>query len=321
MHRIMKIKYLLLIGMLGLGAGTLQAQQESHYTQFMYNKLYLNPAFAGAEGFASFVGIYRNQWMGFEGAPVSQLVSFNTPFFGQRVGFGIVLNHDNIGILNRWNGSLSYSYDLLNRPNASLRIGFQGSAKYYQMDFADPNLIIADPSDPSILYNMMTSDVYWNVGAGLHLAVNNFFFGVSAPSLIENVIGYNPNNNVETAAESRHYYAMTGFALPVSNHLVMRSSVLGKYVKNAPIDVDINLSFEFNEKFTTGLSYRVGGDGAGDSIDVLLFGQLTRMFGLGLAYDYSLSDIMDSSAGSAEALVRIDLVKGSDNLKNPRFFY
>ena len=272
----MKIKYLLLIVLLGLGASTLNAQQESHYTQFMYNKLYLNPAFAGAEGFGSFVGIYRNQWMGFEGAPVSQLVSFNTPFFGQRVGFGVVLNHDNIGIMNKWNGALSYSYDLLNRPNAMLRIGFQGSAKYYQMDFADPNLIIADPADPSIQYNMMTSDVYWNVGAGLYLSVKNFFFGVSAPGLIENVIGYNPNNNVETAAEVRHFYAMTGFALPVSNDLTMRSSLLAKYVKNAPIDVDINLSFEFNKRFTTGLSYRVGGDGYGDSVDILLFGQLTK---------------------------------------------
>ncbi|MBK7343371.1 MAG: type IX secretion system membrane protein PorP/SprF [Saprospiraceae bacterium] len=317
----MKIKNLLLIVLLGLGVSTLHAQQESHYTQFMYNKLYLNPAFAGAEGFGSFVGIYRNQWMGFEGAPVSQLVSFNTPFFGQRVGFGVVLNHDNIGIMNKWNGALSYSYDLLNRPNAMLRIGFQGSAKYYQMDFSDPNLIISDPADPSIQYNMMTSDVYWNVGAGLYLSVNNFFFGVSAPGLIENVIGYNPNTIVETAAEARHFYAMTGFALPVSNDLMMRSSVLAKYVKHAPIDVDINLSFEFNKRFTTGLSYRVGGDGYGDSVDILLFGQLTRMFGLGLAYDYSLSDIMDSSAGSAEVLLRIDLVKGSDNLKNPRFFY
>ncbi len=321
MQRIMKIKYLLLIVLLGFGASTLHAQQESHYTQFMYNKLYWNPAFAGAEGFGSFVGIYRNQWMGFEGAPVSQLVSYNTPFFGQRVGFGVVLNHDNIGIMNKWNGALSYSYDLFNRPNAMLRIGFQGSAKYYQMDFADPNLIISDPADPSIQYNMMTSDVYWNVGAGLYLSVNNFFFGVSAPGLIENVIGYNPNANVETAAEIRHFYAMTGFALPVSSDLTMKSSLLAKYVTNAPIDVDINLSFEFNKRFTTGLTYRVGGDGYGDSVDILLFGQLTRMFGLGLAYDYTLSDIMDSSGGSAEVLLRVDLVKGSDNLKNPRFFY
>lgn len=321
MPRIMKTKFSLLIILCGLWAGTLRAQQESHYTQFMYNKLYLNPAFAGAEGFASFVGIYRNQWLGFEGAPVSQLVSFNTPFFGQRVGFGVVLNHDQIGIMNKWNGALSYSYDLLNKPNALLRIGFQGSARYYQMDFTDPNLIIADPSDPSIIYNDMTSDVYWNVGAGLYLSVNNFYFGVSAPGLIENVIGFNPNNNVETAAESRHFYAMTGFALPVSNRLVMRSNVLGKYVQNAPIDVDINLSFEFNKRFTSGLSYRIGGDGYGDSVDLLLFGQLSRMFGLGISYDYSLSDIMDSSSGSAEVLLRLDLVKGSDNLKNPRFFY
>ena len=237
-----------------------------------------------------------------------------------RVGFGVVLNHDQIGIMNQLRGALSYSYDLINRPNAILRIGLQGSAKYYRMDFADPNLNIADPSDPSIIDNMTTNDTYFNVGAGVYLAVNNFFFGLSAPSLIENVIGFNPANNVDVASERRHYYAMTGFAIPVSSRVVMRSAVLGKYVANAPIDVDINLSFEFDRKFTGGLSYRIGGDGFGDSIDFLLFGQLSRMVGLGLSYDYTLSDIMETSSGSVEALLRVDILKGSDNLKNPRFF-
>lgn len=312
----------LTIALILLGSITaLRAQQESHYTQFMYNKLYLNPAFAGAEGFGSFVGIYRNQWMGFEGAPVSQLLSFNTPFFGQRVGFGVVINHDQIGIMNNWNGALSYSYDLLNRPNAILRVGLQGSAKYFQVDFSDPSLVITDPNDPSILDNMTTNDVYWNVGTGIYLSVNNFFFGASAPRLIENIIGFNPNGNNPHARERRHFYVMTGFALPVSSNVMMRSSVLGSYVQHAPIDVDINLGFEFNKRITTGISYRVGGDGSGDSVDLLLFGQLTQKLGLGLAYDYSLSEIRNSSSGSIEALLRFDLIGSSDNLKNPRFFF
>ncbi|MCO6485214.1 MAG: type IX secretion system membrane protein PorP/SprF [Saprospiraceae bacterium] len=302
-------------------AGRLEAQQESHYTQFMYNKLYLNPAFAGAEGFGSFIGIYRNQWMGFEGAPVSQLVSYNTPFLSRRVGFGLLFNHDKIGIMNNWSGALSYSYDLLNRPNAMLRVGFHGSARYFQVDFADPDLVIADPNDPSILTNQSTDDIYYNVGAGLYLSINNFFFGASIPRIIENVIGFNPNSGTSTAKESRHYYVMSGFALPLSKRTTMRSSVLGKYVQHAPVDVDVNLSFEFNRRLTTGVSYRVGGDGAGDSVDFLLFGQLTRILGLGLAYDYSLSEISDNTSGSIEALLRVDLLRSSDNLKNPRFFF
>ncbi|MBP6183429.1 MAG: type IX secretion system membrane protein PorP/SprF [Saprospiraceae bacterium] len=317
----MKFKLYTIALLLFSSISVVHAQQESHYTQFMYNKLYLNPAFAGAEGFGSFVGIYRNQWMGFEGAPVSQLVSFNTPFLGQRVGFGLVLNHDKIGIMNNWNGALSYSYDLLNKPNAILRVGLQGSAKYFQVDFADPNLIIADQNDPSILDNQTTNDIYWNVGAGIYLSVNNFFFGASAPKLIENIIGFNPNSGVTTAAERRHFYVMTGFALPVSSKVTMRSSVLGKYVQYAPIDVDINLGFEFNKRITTGVSYRVGGDGSGDSVDFLLFGQLNPTFGLGLAYDYTLSEIRNSTSGSIEALLRVDLLRSSDNLKNPRFFF
>jgi type IX secretion system PorP/SprF family membrane protein len=301
--------------------GSLSAQQESHYTQFMYNKLYLNPAYAGAEGYGSFVGIYRNQWMGFDGAPVSQLLSYNTPFLGKRVGFGLVLNHDKIGILNNWRGAMSYSYDLINRPNTMLRIGLQGSARYFQLDFTDPSLNIIDPNDPSILENMQSDEIYYNVGAGLYLEVHSFFFGFSVPSLIENIYGFNPDSGNPTAAERRHYYAMTGVALPVSDKVTMRTAVLGKYVKHAPVDVDINLMFDFNKRLQTGLSYRVGGDGTGDSVDFLLFGQLSRNFGLGLAYDYSLSEIRNSTSGSIEALLRLDLLGSKDNLQNPRFFY
>lgn len=317
----MKIKITLVSALLFAMLQGIHGQQESHYTQFMYNKLYLNPAFAGAEGVGSFVGIYRNQWMGFEGAPVSQLVSFNGPFFSQRVGFGVLLNHDKIGIHNNWNGSLSYSYALINKETTMLRFGFHGSARYFQTDFADPNLIIADPSDPSIDLNRATNDVFFNFGAGIYLSVNNFFFGASVPRLIENTLGINPNTSTLTAKESRHYYVMTGFALPIRHNIDMKSSVLGKYVQHAPIDVDINLSLEFNKRLSTGVSYRVGGDGAGDSVDFLAFGQLTRSIGLGLAYDLTLSEVRNSTSGSIEALMRIDLVGSSDKLKNPRYFF
>lgn len=298
-----------------------KAQQESHYTQFMFNKLYLNPAYAGAEGYGSFVGIYRHQWLGFEGAPVSQLLSYNTPFLSNRVGFGMVLNHDKIGILNNWRGALSYSYDLINRTNAMLRIGLQGSARYLQLDFTDPNLIILDPNDPSIAENQQTNDVYYNMGAGIYLEIHNFYLGVSVPGLIENIYGVNPNAGNPNAAERRHYYAMSGFALPVSDRVVMRNNVLVKYVQHAPVDVDINLGFEFNRRFMAGMSYRVGGDGTGDSVDFLLFTYLTRQLGLGLAYDYTLSEIRNSTSGSVEALLRFDMIRSGDNLSNPRFFY
>lgn len=315
-----KATYLLLIALLTLTT-KLWSQQESHYTQFMYNKLYLNPAYAGAEGYGSFVGIYRNQWIGFEGAPVSQVVSFNTPFVGRRVGFGIVLNHDKIGIMNNFNGALSYSYSLVETENASLRIGLQGTAKYFRVDFSDPALEIDDINDPSIAANQTTNDMYWNFGTGLYLEVNNFFFGASAPKLIENVFSFNPTAGDDRAAERRHFYLMTGFSLPVSTQTSVKTAVLAKYVQHAPLDVDINLALEFQRRFSAGLSYRIGGDGFGDSVDFLVFGQINPMFGLGLAYDYTLSDLRSANSGSIEALLRVDLIQGSEKLKNPRFFF
>jgi type IX secretion system PorP/SprF family membrane protein len=298
----------------------LRAQQEHHYTHFMYTKMLINPAYAGARGVPTVMGIYRNQWAGFDGAPQSFMASFNSPFLSDRVGVGINLSHLKIGLQRDFQASLAYSYDVVAREGVSLRLGILGSVRSLGMDFAaaDP-LNIGDPS----LNNAKISEVYGNVGAGIYGTFSErIYVGLSVPRIYSNVIGLNQNPGVVTAKVSPHFYAMAGAIIPLSEDINLMPALLLKYVENAPFDADINFSLDIREKVTAGISYRPGGDGPGESVDLLVFWQATPQLGVGAAYDFALSQIRDYSAGSFEVMAQVDLKKKKKTRKrsNPRFF-
>lgn len=302
---------------------TLNAQQEHHYTQFMYNKLLLNPAYAGARGVPTATVLYRNQWAGFEGAPQSALLSFNSPFLSKRVGIGANMSLQSIGLQRDFQASLAYSYDLIAADELSLRAGVSVSMRSLSIDFTD-----AQPSaigDPS-LGNARVNDLYYNVGAGLYATyADQFYAGFSVPRIYSNVLGVNDNTNAETAKEYRHFYATAGGVLKLNDDFNLLPAILLKYVENAPFDADVNMNLEIKNKVVTGLSYRVGGEGAGESVSLLAFWQATDQVGVGAAYDFTLTQIRDYSSGSFEVLLRADLKKRqaggrSRKMSNPRFF-
>ena len=311
-------------------AGMVHAQQDHQYTQFMYNKLLLNPAYAGARGVPSLSAVYRNQWAGFSGAPQSALVSLNTPFLSPRVGAGIVMSHQTAGLQRDFFGSMAYSYDMIASEDISFRVGIQGSLRSMALNFNDAQT--ADPGGPAIDPSLETernSSVFGNVGAGVYATFRQrFYAGFSVPRLYTNIIGLN-SGTVTTAREYRHYYGMAGAVFPLSKEIKFLPAVLIKYVDGAPLDADINLNLDVREKVTFGLSGRLGGDKGLESLDLLVFWQATSKIGVGFAYDFTLSGIRDYSAGSFELLLQADLKeqprkgkgkKGRKNLSNPRFF-
>lgn len=298
---------------------SVQAQQERQFSQFFSNKLSINPAYAGEDRIGSITAIYRNQWLKFEGAPISQLITLNTPLFTPKVGFGLGLYHSTIGIFETWEASMAYSYDLINRPKHSLRIGIQGSIRNFKIDVNSPLLYLIDPNDPS-LTNVEPSKYYGNVGMGIYLNINRFYIGLSTPRFFANTIGFNSISDL-TAKEVSHYYLMTGLTLPISSDIDVQTNVLGKYVSGAPLVMDINANLIFNQAFTVGVGYRTGGDDYGDSVDFNVQYLFNKLVGIGVAYDYTLSRIRSVSSGTVEALVRINFNNNKDNLHNPRFFF
>lgn len=303
-----------------LAAFQLMAQQEPHYTHFMYNQQLYNPAFVGSRNTPSFTGIHRSQWIGFEGAPSSQVLSFQTPVMRQRAGVGGTISRYIIGVTDSWFASGAYSYNLRITQELDLRLGMHGTIEYLGIDFNDPKVVTVSQDDPSLSNGEYQSEYVANVGIGMHLTYKDmFYFGASAPQLYPNNIGFNELADV-SALMAPHRYVTLGATIPVNDKVELMPNMLLKWVDHAPLDFDVNFSARFAKKVTAGLTYRVGGDKIGESIDALAFFQISQKLGAGLGYDYTLSDVKDYQSGSVEVLLRYDLRDEKGDLENPRYF-
>lgn len=310
----------LVFSLLGLSISGF-AQHESQFTNFMHNYLPLNPGYAGAREVPSFTAIYRNQWVGFEGAPITQALTFNSPLLNKRVGFGLSILHRTAGISNSWTGSMAYSYDLKITEDFGLRIGLHGLVRFLGIDFSSDQVILNDLNDPSTMNGAATSQYFGNFGIGGFATYKDIYFGASVPRLLPVEIGFN-ESNTEIAQEIPHAYFMAGGTFRLNESLRLRPAVLGKYVEGAPLDFDINMSLVFEKDASIGVSYRTGGSGIGESVDLLVYYQINDRIGLGMSYDFIISRLSRSQIGTFEALARYDLTKraGSENISNPRFF-
>lgn len=295
-------------------------QQEPQYTQFMHSKQLVNPAYVGARGNTCIKGLYRNQWMGFKGAPVSQAVMFNMPFLDPRVGFGVNLQHYELGVIENWEADLAYSYDLTNQDALSVRFGVMGSIRQFGLDFSDPDLFIRNINDESITRGENFNTLEGDVGAGLYVSYEEYYFGVSVPNILSNILGTN-EESIFAAKESPHFYAMAGGLVPLpDSKLSIFPNALFKYVQGAPWELGVNLSLMYDNRFTFGGSYRLSNENS-DSVDLLFHIQTNNNFGIGISYDYPLFEIVDHTSGTIEIMVDYCIGAKGKNLSNPRFFF
>ncbi len=299
------------------------AQQEQHYTQFIYNKMGFNPGYAGSYDAACLTGIYRNQWIGLEGAPKTMGLSFDMPLLNKRIGVGLNLTRNTIGITDRWTVDGVYSYRIA-LGRGTLGLGVQASIRYHGVDFADDRLIATQDigSDGGIPIGEQNKYVP-NFGAGFYYATQKFYLGVSAPRFLNNNIDFNSLSGNVQGKEVEHLYGMVGVMLSISDKVKLQPQALFKFANNSPFDMDLNASLIFDNKYTAGLTYRLGGskDRAGESIDLLVSAHVTPNVLFGLSYDISLSDLKDYNSGSLEAVIRYCFGSSEgEDIINPRFF-
>jgi type IX secretion system PorP/SprF family membrane protein len=292
---------LFVAGLMQISSG----QQQRLYTMFMYNKLGLNPAYAGYHAHGCVTGIYRNQWLGLQGAPESQVLSFHTPLGGDRIGFGLNLSRETIGISSQitLDGIYAYKVPL---GNGKLSLGAQASIRNMMVDYTDPALRALE--DLSLDQGVdLGRDSRWvaNFGAGVYYSTHRFYAGISAPRLMNTDIDFE-ENNLFIAREDRHWYAMTGVVLPLNYDLELMPQVLARYTETAPLSLDINASVIWKQDYTLGLTFRTGGaDGdTGESLDLILSARIARGLLLGVSYDFTLSELRRYSNGSVEVVLR-----------------
>ncbi len=298
------------------------SQQEEQYTQFMYFKPGYNPGAAGSNDAPCFSLIARNQWIGLEGAPQAQLLSFNMPVFNKRVGIGANIIRQTIGITEKYSAETLYSYRI---PvgRGILGMGLQASVRFIRMNFSRAESIQPSAQDDAIPGDIQSKYVP-NFGAGLYYSNQRYYVGLSVPRLLENNIDL-ADSDETISTEVRHIYAMAGILIDLNDFVQMQPQVLLKYVPGAPFDGDANLNFIFAEKFTTGISYRLGGSkrsGIGESVSAVLGIQLSESILFGLSYDFTLSELKNYNSGTVEGVFRYCIGGRSQGNEyvSPRFF-
>ena len=298
-------------------------QQEAQYTQFFYNKLPINPGYAGSQLGPCFSLLYRQQWLGLEGAPESQVFNFHTSAAANRLGLGVNIHRFSIGITESLTFNTVYAYKLL-VGQGTLSMGLSAGLRWMTVDYSDDRLVSTQPiGSDDLITGMKESKILPNFGAGIYYRSASYFLGISVPRILQNNLKFNETVDV-LSKEIRHLFVMGGLQMKSGDNLLFQPSILLKLVKDAPFDMDVNFSAILKEKYHLGITYRLGGNrktGFGESIDILAGLHLGEHLFTGLSYDLTLSDIKDYDNGSLEVFLRYCLSKETDNeIINPRFF-
>jgi type IX secretion system PorP/SprF family membrane protein len=279
------------------------AQQDQQYTQFMFNKMAYNPAYAGSFESPTATVIYRKQWIGLEGSPETQVVSYNQRILNNRVGMGGTLTRNVIGITRSITLDVPYAYHIPVKRGV-LGMALQFNVRHLYQNWADPRLNPSQTLDNAIPTEAQSKYLV-NFGCGIYYNSNKWFAGLSVPRLLDNNIDFLDLDD-NFSREVQHFYGMTGRDFDVNEDIKITPQILLKYAIGAPFDAEVNVSTLVKQKFFGGIGYRLGSDtnGAGESVDVLLGMQATENLFFCFSYDIGLTQLYKYNSGSIEATVR-----------------
>lgn len=300
-------------------AGEMNAQQDAQYTQYMFNTMSVNPAYAGSRGQLSAAALYRAQWVGLEGAPTSQTLNIHSPIRNSKLGYGISIVNDEIGDgtvqETYFDGVLSYTIEVAR--DAKLSFGVKAGLNVLNLDFNKLRNFDAEPVSADNIENRISP----NVGIGLYYHTNKFYAGLSAPNLFQTEHFDNSQtdaNSLQFLSKERiNFYLITGYVFDLNGNLKFKPALLTKVVGGAPLQVDVSANFMFNDKFTFGAAYRWDA-----AVSAMAGFQISDQFTIGLAYDRETTELGGSrfNDGSFEVFLRYELVKSFQRLVSPRFF-
>lgn len=284
------------------------AQQQVMFTQYMFNQLALNPAYAGSHRTLSVTALARKQWAGLDGAPSTQTLSVHSPIKNQRVGVGLLVVNDKIGVTKQTGLYNSYSYRIPFQNGGRLAFGLQIGFTAYNAQFSK----ISD-TDPTFAGDVR--EVHPNVGGGLFYNTKLFYVGFSAPQLIQNT--FDRNNLDSDSKMLRHYFLTAGYVFTLNRELKLKPNFLVKAVAGAPVQFDVNLNLLMREVLWVGLSWR-----SFESVDALLQFQISEKLQFGYAYDFSTTTKLSRvNSGSHEIMLNYRvLTKKRSRFVTPRYF-
>ncbi|WP_109298982.1 type IX secretion system membrane protein PorP/SprF [Aquimarina sp. AU474] len=307
-----KITLLIILCICAIG----YTQQLPQFTQYMFNTISINPAYAGSRETLSLVGLHRNQWTEIQGGPETQTLSIHSPLRNEKIGLGLSVIRDAPGFENYVYVYGDFSYSIKVSEDTKLAFGFKGGFTHYNLD----QELLNDPAvteDP--FFGNYENRLNPNIGAGLYLNSNRWYLGLSAPRILNT----DNNRTSETssveyiALERVSYYFTGGYVFDLSTNIKLKPSALFKATNGAPLSMDLNANVLFYDKLWLGGSYRYNKDTA--SIGALADFQVTKQFRVGYAYEHFVSDLRPFVGGTHEILLMFELFN-ERRVRSPRYF-
>lgn len=293
-----------------------QAQQDPHYTQYMYNMNIMNPAYAGSKESLSVGLLYRAQWVEIEGAPKTGTLSIHSPV-GKNVGLGLSAITDKIGPVEENNVYADFSYTLNLGGEHRLAFGIKAGATFHKVGlFSDiGNGFVPDENDPAFSEN--SSNTYLNLGSGLFYYNQKFYAAFSVPNMLKtkHLDVTQDGQEYEFGSEVQHYFLTAGYVFDLSENTKFKPSFMMKSSFNAPTSVDVSANVLFFNKFELGATYRLE-----DSFGGMINFAVTPSIRVGYAYDHIVSDLNVTTPASHEFMLLFDLNFSKKISISPRFF-
>lgn len=305
MKRNILILVLILSSLLGF------SQQDAQFTQYMYNTSNINPAYAGSREVLSIFALHRTQWVGLDGAPITNNININTSI-GSNIGVGLGIINDRIGVSDENNISVDLSYTIQASENYKLAFGLKASTNILNIAFDKLSYAVADPSFETNLNNKLSP----NIGSGVYFYSDNTYLGLSVPNFLE-TRHYDRTSTINsakiTAQERMHFYFIAGRVFDLSENIQFKPAFLSKIVQGAPLQIDASANFMINEKFILGAAYRWTA-----AASVMAGFQINESWLIGYGFDLETTRLKAYNSGSHEIFLRYELPK--QKIVHPRFF-
>ena len=286
------------------------AQQDPQYTQYMYNTMSVNPAYAGSNGHTIISLLGRSQWVGVDGAPDTQTLSYDTPLGYRGIGLGVNLANDRIGPAREIFLDINVSYRVRTSDKGNLSFGLKLGGRHLNIDWERG--LIQDREDKSLEGNI--NRFLPTIGGGIYYYTDNWYLGGAVPNIIRTEHYDDAANGGDIAEERMHFFFIGGYVFNLNDNIKFKPAFLTKVVSGTPLSLDVSANFLFNQKLTIGAAWRWD-----DSISALLGVQATEKLYVGFAYDLTTSNYSNYNSGTYELMIKWEIFKVLA-IKSPRFF-
>ena len=304
----------LLTAILILTAASLSAQQDALFSQYMFNKLAVNPGYAGSRELLTADLLYRYQWVNIEGAPKTVSASIHSPLNNPHVALGFNLSNDKIGPLSNTSAMATFAYRIIFQKS-KLSFGIQGGIKSSDILWNEFKAI--DDNEPFLdMASQLEKKIVPDANFGVYYYSERFYAGISSRQLLQNqsLMVKDSLGNTQFTKLLTHFYGMSGAAIPLGENVIFRPSILAKFVNNAPPQLDVNASFLFANTLWLGASYRTE-----KAVSIMTEINIAQNFRIGYSYDIWFNELQAFNKGSHEIRLSFD-INVHKRMLSPRYF-